>query len=289
MREKILELVRTNADLPPLPEILLGLQKLMDDPDCEVEDVYRLMKTDPVLSGRLITLANSALFGSGRDETRKLEDAVVRLGMNQVIDMVYALELPKTFKKSKAFDQIEFWKHSLAVAFISRSLAKKALTDFDDIESSFLAGLMHDVGIMVLDNIIPQEYFNFLTLKDLSSSDKPLALLEEEEFNIAHPEVGAEFMKKWWSLSPKVAAAALAHHDETGAVKGQPLTLNQIVSTANRFANMNEINHPLTTAFEDPPEEGYLEALKITQEDLDIVIDTTVMGLMAAETLLRSH
>ena len=108
MRERILELIQTNPDLPPLPEILFGLQKIIDDPDCEVEDVYRLIKTDPVLSGRLITLANSALFGTGRDETRDLQDAVVRLGMKQVMDLVYALELPKTFKKSKAFDQIEF-------------------------------------------------------------------------------------------------------------------------------------------------------------------------------------
>ncbi len=287
MREKILELVRTNANLPPLPEILFGLQKLMEDPDCEVEDVYRLIKTDPVLSGRLITLANSALFGTGKEETRNLEDAVVRLGMQQVMDLVFALELPKTFKKSKAFDQIQFWKHSMAAAFITRSLAKKLLADFDELEASFLAGLMHDVGILVLDNIISQEYSNFLTLKDLSATDKPLALLEEEEFGVAHPEVGAEFMKKWWSLSPKVISAALAHHGG-GPVKGEPLTLNQIVSTANRIADMNEISHPVTTAFEDPPEEGYLDVLGINQEELDIVVDTTKIGLMVAETLLRS-
>jgi HD-like signal output (HDOD) protein len=288
VRDKILNLVRTNANLPPLPEILLGLQKLIDDPDCEVEDVYRLLKTDAVLSGRLITLANSALFGSGREETRNLEDAVVRLGMKQVMDLVYALELPKTFKKSKAFDQIEFWKHSMAVGFITRSLARKVLSDIDDLESSFLAGLMHDVGILVLDNVIPEEYFKFLTLKDLSASDKPLEDLEEEEFKISHPEVGAEFMKKWWSLPPKVASSALTHHGN-GPVKGEPLTLNQIVSTANRIANLHQFTHPVTTAFEDPPEEGYLEALEISQEELDIVIDTTVIGLMAAETLLRGH
>ena len=68
----------------------------------------------------------------------------------------------------------------------------------EDVEASYLAGLMHDVGILVLDNVIPRDYFNFLTLKDLSSSDKPLELLEEEEFKIAHPEAGAEFMEKWW-------------------------------------------------------------------------------------------
>ena len=57
MRKKIIELIEGRPDLPPLPEVLLGLQKLMNDPDCEVEDVYRLLKTDPVLSGRIITIS----------------------------------------------------------------------------------------------------------------------------------------------------------------------------------------------------------------------------------------
>ena len=91
-------MVRSNPNLLPLREILFGLQKLMDDPDCEVEDVYRLIKTDPIMSGRLITLANSALFGSGRKETRNPEDVVVRLGMNQVMDLVYALNYPRHLK-----------------------------------------------------------------------------------------------------------------------------------------------------------------------------------------------
>ncbi|MEK9628136.1 MAG: hypothetical protein VW455_03875 [Nitrospinota bacterium] len=51
MRKKIIELINTKPDLPPLPEILLGFQKLMNDPDCEVQDVYHLLKTDPVFSG----------------------------------------------------------------------------------------------------------------------------------------------------------------------------------------------------------------------------------------------
>ena len=287
MREKILELIETNSNLPPLPKILFGLQKLMDDPDCEVEDVYRLIKTDPVLSGRLITLANSALFGSGRDETQNLEDAVVRLGMKQVMDLLYALELPRTFKKSKAFDQIEFWKHSMAVAFITRSLAKKVLSNIEDLEASFLAGLMHDVGILVLDNIIPEQYFNFLTLKDLSATDKPLSTLEQEEFNIAHSEVGAIFIEKWWALPSRVALAAREHHGE-GPVKGEPLTLPQVISTANRIANINAFTHPVNTGFEDLPAEDYLDVLGISQEELDVVVDTTVIGLMVAESLLRS-
>jgi len=240
------------------------------------------------LSGRIITLANSAMFGSGKDTTRNLEDAVVRLGMQQVMDLVYALELPRTFRKSKAFDQVEFWKHSLAVAFISRSLAKKVLSDPDDWEASFLAGLMHDVGILVLDNIIPEEYFKFLTLKDLSSTDQPLEELEKDHFKIDHSEAGAMFMKKWWAISDRVNSAALTHH-KPGPTQGKTVNLDQLVSTANRIANHHGITHPVMTAFEDPLEEGYLDNLGISQEELDIVIDTTKIGLLAAETIFRSN
>ena len=59
-----------------------------------------------------------------------------------------------------------------------------------------------------------------------------------------------------------MASAALTHHGK-GPVKGEPLTLNQVVSTANRIANMNKFAHPVTTAFEDPPEEGFLDVLEI--------------------------
>lgn len=208
--------------------------------------------------------------------------------MQQVMDLVYALELPRTFRKSKAFDQVEFWKHSLAVAFISRSLAKKVLSDFEDWEAAFLCGLMHDVGILVLDNVIPEEYYKFLTLKDLSSSDQPLEALEKDHFKIDHSEAGAAFMKKWWAISEKVVTAAAAHHDPRPS-KDKEMDLDQLVATANRIANHHGITHPVMTAFEDPPEEGYLDNLKITQEDLDIVIDTTKMGLLAAETVFRGN
>ncbi|MBC8284736.1 MAG: HDOD domain-containing protein, partial [Nitrospinae bacterium] len=239
-------------------------------------------------SGHVSTLVNSALFGAGKDTTRNLEDAVVRLGMKQVMDLVCALELPRTFTKCKAFDQVEFWKHSLAVAFISRSLAKKVLSDPEDWEVAFLAGLMHDVGILVLDNIIPEEYYKFLTLKDLSSTNQPLEELEKEHFKIDHSEVGAAFMEKWWAISEKVSSAAFAHH-EARPTTDNPVNLDQLVAIANRITNHHGITHPVMTAFEDPPEEGYLEILKITQEELDIVIDTTKMGLLAAETVFRGN
>jgi hypothetical protein len=79
----------------------------------------------------------------------------------------------------------------------------------------------------------------------LNSRVAPLFLTNEQKAEkIARPlNVQVEFMKKWWDLSPKVASAALAHHGK-GPVKEEPLTLNQVVGTANRIANIHPITHP---------------------------------------------
>jgi hypothetical protein len=73
-----------------------------------------------------------------------------------------------------------------------------------------------------------------------------------------------------------------------GLTQGKTVNLDQLVSTANQIANHHGITHPIMTAFEDPPEEGYLDNLGISQDGLDIVIDTTKIGLLAAETIFRS-
>jgi HD-like signal output (HDOD) protein len=166
---------------------------------------------------------------------------------------------------------------------------QKLINDPDcEWETSFLAGLMHDVGILVLDNIIPEEYYKLLTLKDLSSTDQSLEELEMGHFKVDHSEVGAMFMEKWLAISDKVNSATLTHH-KPGPAQIKTVNLYQLVSTANRIVNHHGITHPVMTAFEDPPEEGYLDSLGFSQEDLDIVINTNKIGLLAAETIFRSN
>ena len=89
-------------------------------------------------------------------------------------------------------------------------------------------------------------------------------------------------------MSLKIVFAALVYHDR-GPIKGKPLTLNQVVGSVNSIANMHATTHSVNTAFKNPPEEEYLDALQISQEDLDVEVDTTIIGLMAAETLLSSN
>lgn len=284
MRELILEKLKTEGYLPPLPDVLIALQKLMDDPDCDVDDARRLISSDPVLSSRVITMANSALFGGGRDLAQDIEDAIVRLGVGAVLELCYTVELPGCIKVPQTFGQTRFWKHGLAVAIISRELGSKVLTDNEELDSCYLAGLVHDIGLLVYDYLAPEQFNKFLITTDFHASDQPLETLETNFFGINHSELGAAYLKEWWPISAK-AVEAVESHGGVGLKKDQTSNLIHVVSTANQIANKYGLGHPLETKHESI-DESYLEVLNMSQEEMDELVDWTQVGLLAAESVL---
>jgi HD-like signal output (HDOD) protein len=119
MRDELISLIETKGDLPPIPEVLINLENRVNDPDCDILEISAIIETEPVLSGRLIQLSNSVLFGGGRETSVDVEDSVMRLGIKMVLDLAYTVSLPGIFKKPKGFNQFDFWTHSL-VLLISR-------------------------------------------------------------------------------------------------------------------------------------------------------------------------
>ena len=85
MKEKLLKLLETKGDLPPLSDILINLEGRINDPESDIEEISGLIQTEPVLSGRLIKLSNSVLFGGGRDEVLDLNSAIMRLGLKMFL------------------------------------------------------------------------------------------------------------------------------------------------------------------------------------------------------------
>jgi HD-like signal output (HDOD) protein len=285
LRDLILEKLKVSGYLPPLPDVLIALQKLMNDPDCDVEDVRRLIASDPVLSSRIITMANSALFAGGRDLAQNIEDAIVRLGVGAVLELCYTLELPGCIKVPQTFGQTRFWKHGLAVAILSRELGSKVLTDQEELDSCYLAGLVHDIGLLVYDYLVPEQFNQFLTTTDFHDSDQPLEIMEKNNFGISHTELGAAYLKEWWPVSP-IVVEAIKNHGGPGLEKDQTPNLTRLVSTANRVANKYDLDHPFETGQHKSEDEDYLEALNMTREEMDELVDWTQVGILAAESVL---
>lgn len=282
MKEKLLKLLETKGDLPPLSDVLVNLESRINNPETDIEDISDLINTEPVLSGRLIRLSNSVLFGGGREEVLDLNSAIMRLGLKMVLDLVYSVELPGTFKKPESFDHMEFWKHSLGVAYLSRSLVSHDRGSKEDLEASYLSGLMHDVGILVFDYLIPDEYQAFV--RNLSSADKSLEELELKAFGISHPELGARFVEKWWPVSKKVVSSIRRHH---GPLSDSitSVGISRYINCANQIANNHGISNGVSP-YICPMDSHILKILKLTDKDLENIVENTRNRVAEAESIL---
>jgi two-component system cell cycle response regulator len=284
-RDKILKILAEKGDLPPLPEILLKLQSLINDPESEIEEISRLIETEPVLSGRLIKLSNSVLYGGGREKASNLSEMVMRLGVNMILDLSYTLQLTNMFNKFKSFDQYNFWMHSMAVACLTQTLSKKANLPEEERLECYLSGLMHDLGIVVFEHLIPDEYFAFV--KSIGPEEAPLETLEMEKFGIAHTELGAKFISQYWPLSP-IVINAVEHHIDPLSLNGSGLNISQLVGIANQVATNERITHGIGTPPEIPLDDNIYEKLGLFPDELDEIIETTVEGLDNTELLMKA-
>jgi len=285
-KQDILALLEEKGDPPPLPDVLVTLEQRINDPDCDICEIATLIESDPILAGKLIKISNSVYFGGGREASDTLLSAVLCVGIKMVLELAYTSTLPRLFRNCKGIDLRQFWRHSLGVAFLSQALGRKANLSEDEIKVSYLTGLMHDLGILIFDYLIPEQYCEFLVAN--KSSSENLSKLEEKKFGISHAELGAAFLKKWWPVSPIIIQAVADHHFfplNPNDSPGLPLA----VYMANQIANEHDIRNGIKKKLEfHQLDDRYFEILKISPQKLEALLEETKKKLVEVEMLLES-
>jgi HD-like signal output (HDOD) protein len=283
-RSRILELIKEKEQLPPFPQVLNKLDKMLHDPDIAVADFAKLIETDPVLTGRLMKLANSAYYGGGRQEVKTLSLAVGRLGLSMVHRLIYSLSLSNMKGNPKIVKHRAFWRHSLAVAVFTKSLCNFVGDDEETQDLAYMSGLMHDIGILVFSTLLPLEYGAML--KELEVVDTPLDELEQEKFGIDHAELGAIYMENWWQIHPMIVGTVQYHHFP---FRGEELVqyYAQIVNVSNGICN----NQGIVNGIEKPGDffqEGAWMELGLSLEDTDQILVQVKKSLFESELMLGS-
>ncbi len=197
-------------DLPTLPFIAMEVNKMLQDYDISINKLTKTIEKDQAIVPKILKLVNSAFFGF-RSKIGSISHAVILLGFNTVRNAVVSISIIDTFSKNKealeGFDVAEFWRHSLAVAVISRHLAEKTRLQLPD--DSFTGGLLHDIGKIVLF-----QYFQDLFKKVWTSAkENNLSFYdaEKKEIPITHARIGGYLAKKW-QLPESLIDAIKYHH-----------------------------------------------------------------------------
>lgn len=227
--EKVVNLVKNTTTLPSLPEIYIQIEQETAKPDFSLIKIANLISKDPNLTAKILQIVNSAYFGLQKEITN-INFALSYLGVNVIKSLIFYIHLFSHFKiTSENRKYLEkFWQHSLVVASNSYHLANKYLREKYEIDSSYTAGVLHDVGKFILLNTYtyPQ---NIILLAEQKAIDNLEA--ELEIYECTHAEIGAYLLGLWGF--PLHIVEAVAYHHQPSLLNKSKLNLATIIHLAD--------------------------------------------------------
>jgi len=221
--------------MPSIPNVLLRFLSVVEDGKSSMTDLAALVGQDPALSARFLTVANSPALRRGT-EISSLDQCMVTLGTQLARTLAACLAVQSVFARASGemhYDFRGFWGHSLRVAAMARAIAIK--TNYADAEEAYLAGLLHDVGQLLLLGGMSERYEDLLRW---SSDETVLQDIEKQILGTDHAAVGAWLIDQW-KLSSFMSDAVLFHHKALHEiVDADPLS--QIIWSSHIVSNYNE-------------------------------------------------
>jgi HD-like signal output (HDOD) protein len=197
------------GNLPAMPVVLQSLgEGLNSDPaEADIEKVIELISYDKSLAAQCLRQANSPLLRT-RVEANSVKTARQALGLRRIRDVVYSCTLPKLFAGAKqGMAQDTFWRHALSTALVTQRLAQRLAVQ--NIEKLYLAGLLHDVGILVNSLLFEKDFQ--VVFERARESETPLCEVEQEVLGFTHCDSG-RILADLWKLPAEICATIEFHH-----------------------------------------------------------------------------
>ncbi|MFH1688474.1 MAG: HDOD domain-containing protein [bacterium] len=229
------------GDLPAAPVVLSKALRLTSNLQSNTKDLVRSLSADQSLSAKVVRLSNSPLYARMR-AVLSLDEAIRVLGFSQLKSIIITASTFRMFEKCEhAQIATDLWHHSLSTAIGARLVARKS--GQVDKEEAYLAGLLHDIGKLVLLKLAPNAYEDII--EKVKSTEQPFMSVEFHELGFSHIDVGESLLTKWQFPSQIIAGVA-DHHRVILSQRPSSLQLSRIVRLAD------SISRYIGTSFYEP-------------------------------------
>ncbi|MEM8781584.1 MAG: HDOD domain-containing protein [Planctomycetota bacterium] len=258
--------IREISHIATLPEVTLKIIKLVEDPNSTAQDLNKVITNDPALGARILKVVNSAFYGLP-GQIGSINRAIVLLGLNAVKNIAIAASLAKLFRGGKVcsvFDAKELWTHSIASATATKMLAQKAGLGLPD--EAFLAGLIHDIGLMVEMQSRRAEFVE--AIETAHAQGRPLREVEAELLGATHEQFG-QALCKLWKFPTSFQNVAGFHHRPL-ELPPESRALPSLVHLADVITKQLEMGYTGDVEVEDIDPQ-IKAALKLTDQDFEEV------------------
>ena len=285
MDERKVLIVRNYIEkMPSLPTTVSRILEICNSPQTSPTDLNKVISLDPVLMGKVLKLINSAYYGLSQEIT-SLVRAIIMLGINTVKNLALSTAVLGTLGRKSDFQALNmdgFWRHSLGVGVTAKLIARERKIDPRKLEDYFVAGLLHDIGKIPLNNRFPQEY-----VMAMSFSDRDRVSLEKSEtmaLGMNHCDIGKMIVEAW-KLDSNIRGVVSCHHCPE-EFSGKDKDLLYTVILANYFVNDFEIGFS-GNRYPARPDQETLDALGFSMERLEGMEDLVNQEIKKASIFLK--
>jgi len=273
------------GDIATLPEVTLRIVEVVEDPRSSARDLHAIIKNDPALSTKILKVVNSAFYGLP-GQIANVDRAVVLLGLRAVKNIALAASVSRVFKGLRpvpGFNPKELWHHSLAVGVGSRLICR--IRNKAKAEEAFLAGLIHDLGIIVALQAF-SDRFAEVVAKVKQGSDWREA--EIEVLGVDHQMLGMGLAVKW--KFPMTLRTAMGYHHNPDRVSQENRWIATIVHIADLLAAQENMALAGATIAEDarPFDPQLLASVGMDETDLETIRDELPEAVLEAEAQVGS-
>lgn len=215
------KLVQEIDSIPPLPTTVTRALQVIADRESNAKELAKVLADDQSITAVLLKYANSAYYGIGR-KVSTISEATVILGFATIKSMLLATSVHKVVNQEisgYALAQGELWKHSIQCAMVAKNLARKC--KFPQVEQVFVAGLIHDIGKVVLNTHVGAQYGEIIQV--VEQEHIPFMDAEKRILGFDHAEVGSRLAAKW-NLPNELVDAIANHHNPMNAEQKSKIT-----------------------------------------------------------------
>lgn len=232
--EVLLTLASRIKSLPPMPSLYFQIVARLKSPDCSAQSIAEILTKDMAMTTRLLQVMNSGCLGLSRRVT-EMTEVVNLLGLEEIKSLVLGVHLFETHERIKPlyFSISQVWRHSTAVAAAARTICRMETGNEDLANEAYLAGLLHDLGKLVLQNNFEAQYNE--VLKRAKAGGRRLWEVEAEEFGVSHAEIGGYVLGRWGMPMPLIDAVSL--HHQPGRSPGLEFSALAAVHVANALVH----------------------------------------------------
>ncbi|GAB6164506.1 hypothetical protein JCM19992_05060 [Thermostilla marina] len=258
--------VRRVHDISTIPQIALQVLKVANDPLSGAADLKEVMETDAALSARILRCVNSSAYAV-RTKITNLQQAIAYLGLKQIRNIALTASVAEMFREDlgiEPYSRAGLWKHLVTVGICARLIAmRRKVANFED---AFLAGLLHDIGIILIDQNAPKQ---FRAVIEHLTPEKTLSEIEREYVGFDHCLVGEE-LGKAWGFPPNVRAA-ISHHHGSHNYRGEEIDIVRCVEVANLICTLKGISSVGMKLLRVPA--AAFKGLQLTKSDIAVLAE----------------